>query len=82
MREQVCNLFWKEKTCQVYTTTIDVHKNRITQLRAGTLNLQGFGNLQGFLESRNLQGFGNLEGFLLNFSHETFKVLETLKVFY
>jgi hypothetical protein len=40
------------------TIAIDVQKNRVTQLRAGTLNLQGF---------------------LLNL--ETFKVLETLKVF-
>jgi len=29
--------------------TIDVQKNRVTQLRAGTLNLQGFENLEGFL---------------------------------
>ena len=34
----------KIKFLCLYNGNIDVQKNRVTQLRAGTLNLQGFGN--------------------------------------
>jgi hypothetical protein len=48
-------------------------KGSFWRIRSGIewRNLQGFGNLEGFLgtrhiiEWRNLQGFGNLEGFLV-----------------
>ncbi len=49
---------------------IEVHKNRVQQLRSqrSEINLQGFQNpinLQGFQNPINLQGFQNLEGFLV-----------------
>jgi hypothetical protein len=36
---------------------IDAQKNRVWQLRAGTLNLQGFGNFVAELREINLEGF-------------------------